>query len=89
MPNVGHHHLLIDTDLPPFDQEIPSDRQHLHFGAGETDARIELPPGKHTLQLLMGDYNHVPHDPRSIRRRSRSPCDEACVAVWILRRAAD
>jgi hypothetical protein len=61
MPNVGH--LLIDTDLPPFDQEIPSDRQHLHYGAGETDARIELPPGKHTLQLLLGDFNHVPHDP--------------------------
>jgi Domain of unknown function (DUF4399) len=63
IPNVGHHHLLIDTELPPFDEAIPSDRQHLHFGAGETDARIELPPGKHTLQLLMGDYNHVPHDP--------------------------
>jgi hypothetical protein len=63
IPNVGHHHLLIDTELPPFDEAIPSDRQHLHFGAGETDARVELPPGKHTLQLLMGDYNHVPHDP--------------------------
>ena len=63
LPNVGHHHLLIDTDLPPLDQEIPSDRNHLHYGAGETDARIELPPGKHTLQLLMGDLNHVPHDP--------------------------
>ncbi|HVE06243.1 MAG TPA: DUF4399 domain-containing protein [Paraburkholderia sp.] len=63
VPNSGHHHLLIDTDLPPLDQEIPSDRQHLHFGAGETDARIELPPGKHTLQLLLGDYNHVPHSP--------------------------
>jgi hypothetical protein len=63
VPNVGHHHLLIDTELPPLDEAIPSDRQHLHFGAGETDARIELPPGKHTLQLLMGDYNHVPHDP--------------------------
>ncbi|HEY3598245.1 MAG TPA: DUF4399 domain-containing protein [Paraburkholderia sp.] len=62
-PNCGHHHLLIDTDLPPLDQEIPSDRQHLHFGAGETDARIELPPGKHTLQLLLGDRNHVPHVP--------------------------
>ena len=61
--NTGHHHLLIDTDLPPLDQPIPSDRNHLHFGAGETEARIELPPGKHTLQLLMGDYNHVPHDP--------------------------
>lgn len=62
-PNSGHHHLLIDTDLPPLDQEIPSDRNHLHFGAGETDARIELPPGKHTLQLLLGDHNHVPHVP--------------------------
>jgi hypothetical protein len=62
-PNTGHHHLLIDSDLPPMDQPIPSDRNHLHFGAGETEARIELPPGKHTLQLLMGDYNHVPHDP--------------------------
>jgi hypothetical protein len=62
-PNTGHHHLLIDTDLPPMDQEIPSDRQHLHFGAGETETMIELPPGKHTLQLLMGDENHVPHNP--------------------------
>ncbi|RQS57997.1 DUF4399 domain-containing protein [Burkholderia sp. Bp8963] len=62
-PNVGHHHLLVDSDLPPLDQPIPSDRNHLHFGAGETEARIELPPGKHTLQMLMGDYNHVPHDP--------------------------
>ncbi|ANB77097.1 DUF4399 domain-containing protein [Paraburkholderia phytofirmans] len=63
VPNTGHHHLLIDTDLPPLDQEIPSDRNHLHFGAGETDARIELPPGKHTLQLILGDHNHVPHVP--------------------------
>jgi hypothetical protein len=62
-PATGHHHVLIDTDLPPMDQAIPSDRNHLHFGAGETEARIELPPGKHTLQLLMGDYNHVPHNP--------------------------
>nr|WP_232437822.1 DUF4399 domain-containing protein [Burkholderia ubonensis] len=62
-PNVGHHHLLIDADLPPLDQPIPSDRNHLHYGAGQTEARIELPPGKHTLQLLMGDHDHVPHDP--------------------------
>ncbi|APR39074.1 DUF4399 domain-containing protein [Paraburkholderia sp. SOS3] len=62
-PNTGHHHLLIDCDLPPMDQEIPSDRQHLHFGAGETETTIELPPGKHTLQLLMGDDRHVPTDP--------------------------
>lgn len=63
MANVGHHHLLVDTDLPPLDQEIPNDRNHLHFGAGETEARIELPPGKHTLQLLLGDHQHVPHNP--------------------------
>ncbi|KWO84724.1 ATPase [Burkholderia ubonensis] len=62
-PNVGHHHLLIDADLPPLDQPIPSDRNHLHYGAGQTEARIELPPGKHTLQMLMGDHDHVPHDP--------------------------
>jgi hypothetical protein len=63
LPNVGHHHLLIDTELPPMTEPIPSDRNHLHFGAGETEARIELPPGKHTLQLLLGDNNHIPHDP--------------------------
>ncbi len=62
-PNVGHHHLLIDTDLPPMDEPIPSDRNHLHFGAGETEARIELSPGKHTLQMLLGDDNHRPHQP--------------------------
>jgi hypothetical protein len=63
MNNIGHHHVLIDTDLPPLDQQIPNDRNHLHFGAGETEARIELPPGRHTLQLLLGDADHVPHDP--------------------------
>jgi len=62
-PNTGHHHLLIDAGLPPEDQEIPSDRNHLHFGAGQTETMIELPPGKHTLQLLMGDDKHVPHKP--------------------------
>ncbi|HJV28655.1 MAG TPA: DUF4399 domain-containing protein [Aromatoleum sp.] len=62
-PNTGHHHLLIDTELPSMDAEIPSDRNHLHFGAGETETTIELPPGKHTLQLLMGDDKHVPHNP--------------------------
>ena len=62
-PNTGHHHLLIDTDLPPMDQEIPSDRNHLHYGAGETETLLELPPGKHTLQLLMGDDKHIPHNP--------------------------
>ncbi|MDR5857459.1 DUF4399 domain-containing protein [Caballeronia sp. LZ062] len=62
-PNTGHHHLLIDTDLPPLDQEIPSDRNHLHYGAGETETMLELPPGKHTLQLLLADDRHIPHNP--------------------------
>ena len=64
MANVGHHHLIVDADLPPFDEAIPSDRNYLHFGGGQTEARLEgLSPGTHTLQLLMGDHNHVPHDP--------------------------
>lgn len=63
IPNTGHHHLLIDTELPPPDQEIPSDRNHLHYGAGETETYVELPRGKHTLQLLLGDDKHVPHNP--------------------------
>jgi hypothetical protein len=62
-PNTGHHHLLIDTDLPPLDEEIPNDKNHLHFGAGQTETYIDLPPGTHTLQLLLGDANHMPFDP--------------------------
>ena len=61
--NSGHHHLLIDTDLPPLDQPIPNDFNHLHFGAGQTEAEINLPPGPHTLQLLLGDKNHIPFSP--------------------------
>jgi hypothetical protein len=48
--------------LPPLDQEIPNDQNRLHFG-GQTEARIQLPPGRHTIQLLMADQDHVPHDP--------------------------
>ena len=61
--NTGHHHLLIDTPLPPLDEPIPADKNHLHFGLGQTETFIDLPPGRHTLQLLMGDANHIPHDP--------------------------
>jgi hypothetical protein len=68
-PNTGHHHLLIDTELPPFDEEIPNDKKHLHFGAGQTETLLELSPGTHTLQLLMGDYNHIPHDPPVYSRK--------------------
>src|SRR6476620_12657254 len=59
----GHHHLLIDTELPPLDQPIPSDFNHLHFGKGQTEAEVKLTPGEHTLQLLLGDASHVPHNP--------------------------
>ena len=62
-PNTGHHHLLVDTKLPNMDQPIPSDFNHLHFGAGQSEASVTLRPGKHTLQLLFADENHVPHNP--------------------------
>jgi hypothetical protein len=61
--NTGHHHLLIDSPLPEFDEPIPNDFNHLHFGEGQTEEEVTLPLGKHTLQLVLGDANHVPHDP--------------------------
>jgi hypothetical protein len=61
--NTGHHHLLIDTNLPPFDRPIPNDFNHVHFGAGQTEAKVTLPMGRHTLQLILADENHMPHDP--------------------------
>ena len=61
--NTGHHHLIINADLPPMDEGIPADDNHIHFGGGQTQTTIELAPGTHTLQLLLGDLNHVPHDP--------------------------
>ncbi len=69
VPNTGHHHLLVDTDLPPLDAPIPNDKHHLHFGAGQTEARLELPPGRHTLQLLLGDASHIPDDPPVISEK--------------------
>ena len=61
--NTGHHHLLIDTPLPPMGEPIANDFNHLHFGLGQTEAKVKLPLGTHTLQLLLADENHVPHDP--------------------------
>lgn len=63
VPNTGHHHLIVDADTPAPGQPISKDAQHLHFGGGQTETVLELPPGRHTLQLLLGDYAHVPHDP--------------------------
>lgn len=60
---TGHHHLLIDVStLPSMDAPIPSDDHHKHFGGGQTEVTIELGPGEHTLQLLLGDFTHIPHD---------------------------
>ena len=62
-PNSGHHHLLINlNELPDLKSGIPADANHLHFGKGQTQALIELDPGEHTLQLLLGDWMHVPHE---------------------------
>lgn len=62
-PNSGHHHLLVDVAAPDLALPIPTDAQHLHFGKAQTEAEITLAPGQHTLQLLLGDANHVPHNP--------------------------
>ena len=61
--NTGHHHLLIDTDPGPPDQPIPSDYNNIHLGNGQTEVVVTLPKGRHTLQLLLGDHTHTPHDP--------------------------
>ena len=63
MENSGHHHLIIDTGLPDMTGPVPNDEQHYHFGKGQTEASIELAPGTHTLQLVLGDWAHIPHDP--------------------------
>ena len=64
MANTGHHHLLIDVDeLPPDNLPLPATDQVVHFGLGQTEASIELTPGVHTLQLVLGDHLHIPHDP--------------------------
>jgi hypothetical protein len=62
--NTGHHHLLIDVDeLPAAGQPIPADANHIHFGKAQTQAEVKLTPGKHTLQLELGDSGHMPFDP--------------------------
>jgi hypothetical protein len=63
-PDAGHHHLLIDAGLPAdLNVPIPSDDTHKHFGGGQTETLLTLAPGKHTLQLLLGDHLHVPFEP--------------------------
>ena len=68
-PDTGHHHLIIDAGLPALDAPIPASANYKHFGGGQTETSIELAPGKHTLQLIMGDLMHVPHDPPVMSRK--------------------
>ena len=58
--NAGHHHLIIDAEIPDLSMPIPSSKNYIHFGGGQTQTEIELSPGKHTLRLLMGNYAHMP-----------------------------
>jgi hypothetical protein len=61
---TGHHHLLINAELTgdSLKAPIPADERHVHFGKGQTEAVINLPPGRHSLQLVLGDWTHIPHD---------------------------
>ena len=70
-PNTGHHHLVINETIEgeELDFGIPADENHRHFGAGQTEALVELPPGTHTLQLVLGDWGHVPHNPPVMSER--------------------
>jgi hypothetical protein len=69
-PNSGHHHLLIDVaQLPDLKQPLPANEHIVHFGKGQTETQVTLPPGKHTLQLVFANYLHIPHDPTVISKR--------------------
>lgn len=63
LPASGHHHLIVDADLPAANAPIPADANHIHFGDGSTSTELELAPGEHRLTLLLGDHLHIPHDP--------------------------
>ena len=67
--NTGHHHLLIDVDSLDSNGSIPADDKHRHFGLGQTEVSLEMKPGVHTLQLILGDQNHIPHHPPVVSQR--------------------
>ncbi len=66
---TGHHHVIIDASPPDTSLPIPSDAQHRHFGGGQTETSLELAPGAHTLQLILGDASHIPHEPPVVSER--------------------
>jgi len=68
--NTGHHHLLVDTDVPAdLTLPLPASDTIRHFGKGQTETQLELPPGKHTLQLLFADYTHTPFTPNVVSKK--------------------
>ena len=68
--NTGHHHLLIDTDVPAdLSKPLPASEKIVHFGKGQTETTLTLAPGKHTLQLLFADLNHIPHSPPVVSKK--------------------
>jgi len=68
--HTGHHHLLLDVSgLPAAGQPIPADARHIHFGGGQTQTTLKLAPGTHTLQLELGDQNHVPFEPAVVSKK--------------------
>jgi hypothetical protein len=68
--NTGHHHLILDADAPTdLALPLPADAHNIHFGKGQTETTLTLPPGKHTLQLLLADSLHTPHDPAVISKK--------------------
>jgi len=69
LENTGHHHLVVDGDAPPLTAAVPADATHLHYGKGQTEAAVELKPGKHTLLLVLGDQLHVPHEPAVVSKK--------------------
>jgi len=69
LADTGHHHLIVDAELPPLDKPIPADANHIHFGKGQTETTLTLAPGKHTLQLVLGDHLHIPHQPAVVSQK--------------------
>jgi hypothetical protein len=67
--NTGHHHLLVNVDSINFKTSIPASDSHIHFGGGQTETVLDLMPGEYTLQLLLGDMYHVPHNPPIISKK--------------------
>ena len=68
-PNTGHHHLIVDAELPSLHLPLPADERHIHFGGGQTEVTLDLAPGSHELQLVFADQNHIPHDPPLVSER--------------------